>query len=48
VYQWSTLPDGDDPTVLGRGIGADPWEQENITLEDRGSSSLATGQLLEP
>jgi hypothetical protein len=47
VYQWSTLPDGDDPTVLGRGIGTDSWEQENITLEDCRSSGLSKGQLLE-
>jgi hypothetical protein len=32
VYQWSTLPDGDDPPVFGRYEGRSRWAHEGITL----------------
>ena len=34
VYQWSTLPDGDDPPVFGRYDIAGPWQPEAITLSE--------------
>jgi hypothetical protein len=34
VYQWSTLPHGDDPPVFGRYESTDPWEQEDVTLSE--------------
>jgi hypothetical protein len=34
VYDWSTLPHGDDPPVFGREACVGPWERENITLSE--------------
>ena len=34
VYEWSTLPHGDDPPVFGRHNCRGPWEQENVTLSE--------------
>jgi len=34
VYEWSTLPQGDDPPVFGRDACRGPWERENITLSE--------------
>jgi hypothetical protein len=34
VYQWSTLPHGDDPPVFGRYEGRGRWAQEGITLSE--------------
>ena len=34
AYEWSTLPDGDDPPVFGRYSRKDRWEQENVTLSE--------------
>jgi hypothetical protein len=34
VYQWSTLPHGDDPPVFGRYEGRGRWGQEGITLSE--------------
>jgi hypothetical protein len=34
VYEWSTLPHGDDPPVFGRYESTDPWEQEDVTLSE--------------
>lgn len=32
VYQWSTLPHGDDPPVFGRYEGRGRWAKEGVTL----------------
>lgn len=34
VYQWATLPDGDEPPVFGRWECKGPWEQEGITVSE--------------
>ena len=34
VYQWSTLPGGDDPPVFGRYTGQGRWAKEQITLSE--------------
>jgi hypothetical protein len=34
VYEWTTLPEGDDPPVFGRYERTDPWEQEAVTLSE--------------
>jgi hypothetical protein len=34
VYEWSTLPHGDDPPVFGRDACEGPWERESITLSE--------------
>ncbi len=34
VYQWSTLPDGDDPPVFGRYETDEPWEEEGVRLSE--------------
>ncbi len=34
VYQWSTLPDGNDPPVFGRWECKGRWAQEKITLSE--------------
>jgi hypothetical protein len=34
VYQWSTLPQGDDPPVFGRYERTDPWQKEGMTLSE--------------
>lgn len=34
VYQWSTLPHGEDPPVFGRYGGRGRWGQEDITLTE--------------
>jgi hypothetical protein len=34
VYQWSTLPHGDDPPVFGRWECKGRWAQERITLSE--------------
>jgi hypothetical protein len=34
VYEWSTLPHGEDPPVFGRYKDTDPWEQEKATLSE--------------
>jgi hypothetical protein len=34
VYQWSTLPDGDDPPVFGRYKDTDPWELEDVRVSE--------------
>ena len=34
VYQWSTLPDGDDPPVFGRYNDGEPWEQERVRVSE--------------
>jgi hypothetical protein len=34
VYQWSTLPDGDDPPVFGRYENDEPWEREGMTVSE--------------
>jgi hypothetical protein len=34
VYQWSTLPRGDDPPVFGRYEERGRWRQERITLSE--------------
>jgi hypothetical protein len=34
VYEWATLPEGDDPPVFGRYRSDDPWEPEEITLSE--------------
>jgi hypothetical protein len=34
VYQWSTLPQGDDPPVFGRYEGRGRWAKEGVTLSE--------------
>jgi hypothetical protein len=34
VYQWSTLPHGDDPPVFGRYEGRGRWANEGISLSE--------------
>jgi hypothetical protein len=34
VYQWGTLPDGDDPPVFGRFDGGEPWTAANVRLSE--------------
>jgi hypothetical protein len=34
VYQWSTLPGGEDPPVFGRYEENEPWAEENVTLSE--------------
>jgi hypothetical protein len=34
VYQWSTLPDGDDPPVFGRYQNNEPWEREGVRVSE--------------
>ncbi len=34
AYQWSTLPDGDDPPVFGRTNDDQPWQAEGIRLSE--------------
>jgi len=34
VYQWVTMPEGDDPPVLGRCKGDDRWESQRMTVSD--------------
>jgi hypothetical protein len=34
VYQWSTLPYGDDPPVFGSYEGKGQWTQERVTLSE--------------
>jgi hypothetical protein len=34
VYEWSTLPHGDDPPIFGRDACRGPWEREDITLSE--------------
>lgn len=34
VYQWATLPDGDDPPVFGRYENTEPWEREDIRVSE--------------
>jgi hypothetical protein len=34
VYQWSTLPDGEDPPVFGRYEGKEQWADEKVTLSE--------------
>ena len=34
VYQWATLPDGDDPPVFGRYEYRGRWAREKITLSE--------------
>jgi hypothetical protein len=34
VYEWSTLPDGDDPPVFGRYDLRGRWAQEKVTLSE--------------
>ena len=34
MYQWATLPHGDDPPVFGRYESTEPWEQEDVTLSE--------------
>jgi hypothetical protein len=34
VYQWATLPHGDDPPVFGRYEGNGRWAREGITLSE--------------
>jgi hypothetical protein len=33
-YEWATLPEGDDPLILGRTRPAAPWEPEGIVLSE--------------
>jgi hypothetical protein len=34
VYQWATLPAGDDPVVFGRYESSEAWEQEHIRVSE--------------
>jgi hypothetical protein len=34
VYQWGTLPDGDDPPVSGRFDDGEPWSAANVRLSE--------------
>jgi len=34
VYQWATLPEGDDPPVFGRHDDGEAWQPEGITLSE--------------
>jgi hypothetical protein len=34
VYQWSTLPDGEDPPVFGRYKDDEPWAPEGVRLSE--------------
>jgi hypothetical protein len=34
VYQWSTLPYGDDPWVFGRYENTDPWQMEDVRVSE--------------
>jgi hypothetical protein len=34
VYEWATLPKGDDPPVFGRLECKGPWKQEAVTLSE--------------
>jgi hypothetical protein len=34
VYQWATLPEGDDPPVFGHHNDSDSWQPEGITLTE--------------
>jgi hypothetical protein len=34
VYQWATLPDGEDPPMFGRYKATDPWESERMSLSE--------------
>jgi len=34
VYQWATLPDGEDPPVFGRYEYRGPWAREKTTLSE--------------
>lgn len=34
VYQWSTLPGGEDPPVFGRYEENEPWVDEKVTLSE--------------
>jgi hypothetical protein len=54
VYEWSTLPDGDDPPVFGRYEREDPWDESISRFEsvrfvlpahDRNSAGIRRGAI---